>query len=336
MSALPGSLKRARRRVDGVILLNKPLGISSQQAVSRVRHLFNAAKAGHTGTLDPAADGLLPICLGEATKFSHLLLDADKVYVATVRLGIVTTTGDAEGEVLESKPPETRRAVVERALEKFRGEIVQIPPMHSALKHKGVPLYEYARKGVEIERQPRTIRIDELQVIDLKENYLKIRVRCSKGTYIRVLAADIGAALGCGASLSALTRTQAGVLSLAHDAARTLEALKALPDSERARLLLPVDTLLATMPAITVDAAEAERLLLGQKLGLKHVRVTGFSRIYGPNQRFLGLVEVGEGGRTVPHRMLAQDSTVIAGEMATMSNAMGAEISDVLLEKSPS
>lgn len=335
MSAPADSPKRARRRVDGVILLNKPLGISSQQAVSRVRHLFHAAKAGHTGTLDPAADGLLPICLGEATKFSHLLLDADKAYVATVRLGIVTTTGDAEGEVLESKPPVTDRALIEQGLEKFRGNIIQVPPMHSALKHQGVPLYEYARKGVEIERQPRKVRIDELQVIDIKENYLKIRVRCSKGTYIRVLAADIGAALGCGASLSALTRTQAGALSLMHDAARTLEELKALVESERARLLLPVDTLLAALPPITVDTAEAERLLLGQKLGLKYVRITGFARIYGPNQRFLGLVEVGEGGRTVPHRMLAQDASVIAGDNAAMGTQIGAEISDVILEKSP-
>ncbi len=332
MSTPVGSFKRARRRVDGVILLEKPLGISSQQAVSRVRHLFMAAKAGHTGTLDPAADGLLPICLGEATKFSHLLLDADKTYVATVRLGIVTTTGDAEGDVIESKPPVTDRAVIEYALEKFRGDIIQVPPMHSALKHHGVPLYEYARKGVEIERQPRKVRIDELQVIDLKEHFLRIRVRCSKGTYIRVLAADIGVALGCGASLSALTRTQAGALSLAHDAARTLGALKALSDAERARVLLPVDTLLAGLPLISVDAVQAERLLLGQKLGLKHVTITGFARIYGPNQRFLGLVEIGEGGRTVPHRMLAQEAPAIAGENP-VSNL---QISDVMLEKSPS
>lgn len=321
MSAPTGSPKRARRRVDGVILLDKPLGISSQQAVSRVRHLFNAAKAGHTGTLDPAADGLLPICLGEATKFSHLLLDADKSYMATVRLGIVTTTGDAEGEVVESKPPVTDRAVIERALEKFRGDIIQVPPMHSALKHRGVPLYEYARKGVEIERQPRTVRIEVLQIIDLKENYLKIQVRCSKGTYIRVLAADIGAALGCGASLSALTRTQAGALSLAHEAACTLDALRLMPEAGREARMLPVDTLLVGLPVVNVDALEAERLLLGQKLGLKKVEITGFARIYGPNQRFLGLVEVGEGGRTVPYRMLAQHVVI------------SDSTSDVMLEK---
>lgn len=317
------SRKSMRRRVDGVILLNKPLGISSQQAVSRVRHLFNAAKAGHTGTLDPAADGLLPVCLGEATKFSHLLLDADKTYVATVRLGVVTSTGDAEGKVIESKPAVTDRETLLHTLEKFRGEIVQIPPMHSALKHQGVPLYEYARKGVEIERQPRRITIHELQLIEIKDFSMRIRVRCSKGTYIRVLAANIGAALGCGASLSALTRTQAGPLDLSHPVACTLEQLRAMPEADRQARLLPVDTLLNTLPALSVEATEAERLLLGQKLGLKHARITGFARIYGPNQRFLGLVEVGEGGRTVPYRMLAQSHET----MGAMNNE--------ILEKTP-
>jgi tRNA pseudouridine55 synthase len=183
-----------------------------------------------------------------------------------------------------------------------------MPPMHSALKHQGVPLYEYARKGVTIERQPRDIRIDELQVIDFKGNFLTLRVRCSKGTYIRVLAEDIGAALGCGASLAALTRTATGEFDLSHAAVCTLETLNALPPAERLRLLLPVDTLLGGLPELAVDAAQAERLLLGQKLGLKHLAIQGFARVYGPNQRFLGLVEVQAGGRTVPHRMLAQAS----------------------------
>ena len=297
---------RTSHRVDGVLLLNKPLGISSQQAVSRVRHLFNAAKAGHTGTLDPAADGLLPVCFGEATKFSHLLLDADKVYVATVRLGVTTTTGDAEGTVIASKPPVTEINAILAVLEKFRGDIIQTPPMHSALKHKGVPLYEYARKGVEIERQPRNIRIHELQVIDFKENFIKLQVSCSKGTYIRVLAEDIGAALGCGASLCALTRTHSGALALTHEAACTLEALQTMSEAERIQRMLPVDTLLIGLPALHVGPEEAARLLLGQKLGLRQADIIGFARIYGPEQRFLGLVEVGEGGRTVPQRMLTQ------------------------------
>ncbi len=298
--------RRTSHRVDGVLLLNKPLGISSQQAVSRVRHLFSAAKAGHTGTLDPAADGLLPVCFGEATKFSHLLLDADKAYVATVRLGVTTSTGDAEGAVITSKPPVTEINVILHALEKFRGDITQTPPMHSALKHKGVPLYEYARKGVEIERQPRNIRIHVLQVIDLKENLLKLQVSCSKGTYIRVLAEDIGSALGCGASLCALTRTQSGALTLTHEAACTLEALQTMSEGERTQRLLPVDTLLSGLPALHVGPEEAARLLLGQKLALRQANIIGFARIYGPEQRFLGLVEVGEGGRTVPQRMLTQ------------------------------
>ncbi len=298
--------RRTSHRVDGVLLLNKPLGISSQQAVSRVRHLFSAAKAGHTGTLDPAADGLLPVCFGEATKFSHLLLDADKAYVATVRLGVTTSTGDAEGAVITSKPPVTEINVILHALEKFRGDITQTPPMHSALKHKGVPLYEYARKGVEIERQPRNIRIHVLQVIDLKENLLKLQVSCSKGTYIRVLAEDIGLALGCGASLCALTRTQSGALTLTHEAACTLDALQTMSEAERTQRLLPVDTLLSGLPALHVGSEEAARLLLGQKLGLRQANIIGFARIYGPEQRFLGLVEVGEGGRTVPQRMLTQ------------------------------
>ena len=298
--------RRTSHRVDGVLLLNKPLGISSQQAVSRVRHLFSAAKAGHTGTLDPAADGLLPVCFGEATKFSHLLLDADKAYVATVRLGVTTSTGDAEGAVIASKPPVTEINVILHALEKFRGDITQTPPMHSALKHKGVPLYEYARKGVEIERQPRNIRIHELQVVDLKENLLKLQVSCSKGTYIRVLAEDIGLALGCGASLCALTRTQSGALTLTHEAACTLDALQTMSEAERTQRLLPVDTLLSGLPALHVGSEEAARLLLGQKLGLRQANIIGFARIYGPEQRFLGLVEVGEGGRTVPQRMLTQ------------------------------
>lgn len=301
--------KRARSHVDGVVLLNKPLGISSQQAVSRVRHLLNAAKAGHTGTLDPAADGLLPICLGEATKFSHLLLDADKTYVATVRLGVVTDTGDAEGKVLETLPPVTDRDAISRVMEQFRGEQQQMPPMHSALKHRGVPLYEYARKGISIERQTRTIRILDIQLIDLKDDCLTIEVRCSKGTYIRVLAMNIGQVLGCGASLAGLTRTHSGMFGLDHPAACTLPVLSTLDEGARLDKLLPVDTLLAGLPEVNLAHDEAQRMLLGQKLGLKHLKITGLARLYGPEHRFLGLAEVEAGGRTIPHRMLAQHDT---------------------------
>lgn len=295
-----------RQQVDGVVLLNKPRGISSQQAVTRVRHLFNAAKAGHTGTLDPAADGLLPVCLGEATKFSHVLLDADKIYLATVHLGVATNTGDAEGEVIARKPPVTDRDRIVRVLAQFRGEIGQTPPMHSALKHRGRPLYEYARSGVQIEREPRSVRIHMLELIALVADYMTLRVHCSKGTYIRVLAEDIGAALGCGASLAALTRECAGALALTHSAVCTLAQLDALAAGDRARLLLPIDTLLGGLPTAQVSAPEAERLLLGQKLNLKQAQITGLVRVYGPNQRFLGLVEIEPDGRTVPQRMVAQ------------------------------
>lgn len=301
------SAKRPRRAVDGVILLNKPLGLSSQQAVSRVRYALNAEKAGHTGTLDPAAAGLLPVCLGEATKFSHWLLNADKAYTATVKLGVTTDTGDAEGRVIAEKPPVTDRELIFKTLEKFRGEITQVPPMHSALKHQGKPLYEYARKGETIEREARTVVIHELQVFYFKEHFLTLQIRCSKGTYIRVLAEDIGAALGCGASLVSLTRTATGAFELADPRVCTLDQLSAAPEqTECDRFLLPLDSLLAILPAFTVDHSDAARLLLGQKLGLKHLTIRGFARVYGPSQQFLGVVEVGEGGRTVPQRMLAQ------------------------------
>jgi tRNA pseudouridine55 synthase len=300
------SRQAVRRDVDGVVLLDKPRGISSQQAVTRVRHLFHAAKAGHTGTLDPAADGLLPVCLGEATKFSHVSLDADKTYLADVRLGVVTNTGDADGEVLSRQAPVTDRNVISSVLEKFRGEIMQMPPMHSALKHQGKPLYEYARQGVDVERKARAVRIHSLELVDISGGVLRIRVHSSKGTYIRVLAEDIGSALGCGASLSALTREGSGELHLTHPSVRTLTQLEAVDEVERARLLLPADSLLGGLPCVSVTASEAERLTMGQKLNLKHAQFTGLTRVYAPDQQFLGLVMVEPGGRTVAQRLLAQ------------------------------
>ncbi len=204
-----------RKDVNGVLLLDKPLGLTSQQAVARVKRLFSARKAGHTGTLDPMAEGLLPIGLGEATKFSQFLLDADKGYLASLRLGATTNTGDAEGEILEQRPVNVTEAEVRIVLQRFLGTQTQMPPMHSALKVAGKPLYAYARAGITIERQSRVIDIKNIQLIDFIENTLKIRVCCSKGTYIRVLAEDIGANLGCGAHLIALTRESAGGFKLA-------------------------------------------------------------------------------------------------------------------------
>ncbi|WP_126445563.1 tRNA pseudouridine(55) synthase TruB [Sulfuricystis multivorans] len=251
-----------RRHVDGVLLLDKPAGLSSNDALQRARRLFNAEKAGHTGTLDPLATGLLPLCFGEATKFAGSLLDADKTYRATVRLGIVTSTADAEGEVLASRPVMVDKAQVMAVLQRFTGEIKQVPPMYSALKRDGRPLYELARQGVEVERAARRVTIHTLRLLDWLSDRCEIEVTCSKGTYIRTLAADIGTALGCGAHLAALRRTRVGALDIA--TAVTLDAIEGLPDDARDRLLLPVDALLIDLPPATLTATEAARLLHGQ------------------------------------------------------------------------
>lgn len=277
-----------RRVVDGVLLLNKPRGLTSQQAVARVKRLYNARKAGHTGTLDPMADGLLPIGLGEATKFSRFLLDADKQYVATLRLGVTTTTGDAEGEVLREQPVAVTAADLPAVLARFGGEQLQTPPMHSALKVAGKPLYAYARAGVVLERAARTIFINELQLVDFNEVFVTLRVICSKGTYVRVLAEDIGAALGCGAHLVALTREAAGGFNLAQ--AVSLDALAALPIAGRESRLLPVDAFAGSLPRLDLDAAGALRLVRGQAVAAAPA-APGLYRLYDASGGFLGIGE---------------------------------------------
>ncbi len=298
--------RRGKRAVDGVLLLNKPTGISSQQAVARVRFLYSAAKAGHTGTLDPMADGLLPICLGEATKFTHMLLDADKSYRARVRLGVVTATGDAEGAVLRTAAPVTDAALVAQGLARFRGEILQTPPMYSALHHQGVRLYEYARQGVEVEREARTIFIRSLDLVEAAGDTLLVDVRCSKGTYIRTLAEDIGATLGCGASLAALTRTGVADLALGDTRVRNLDQLAELDDAARAACLLPIDLLVSALPAVNLDTRGMERLLMGQKIQASARPVSELARAYGPDGVFLGVVEVSMDGCVAPKRLIAQ------------------------------
>lgn len=255
-----------RRALDGVLLLDKGLGLSSNDALVRAKRLFLAQKAGHTGTLDPLASGLLPLCFGEATKFSQDLLEADKTYEATMRLGIRTSTGDAEGEVLETCPVEAGMSEVEAALARFRGPISQVPPMHSALKRDGKPLYEYARAGQVVERAAREVTIHALELLGAAMPDVTFRVRCSKGTYVRTLAEDIGAALGCGAHLVALRRTGVGALTLDH--AVTLEALEAMDSAARDACLRPVDALLSTFPLVRLAAAEAKRFMQGQRLRL--------------------------------------------------------------------
>jgi tRNA pseudouridine55 synthase len=296
-----------RRRIDGVVVLDKPPGITSHAAVQRVKRLYRAHKAGHTGTLDPAASGLLPVCLGEATKFSSLLLDAKKRYLACIRLGITTRTGDLEGEITGRRPVAVDEARVRAVLKNFVGEILQTPPMHSAVKQAGVPLYKLARAGQEVPRQPRQVRIFSLDLVDFDGEALTVSVSCSKGTYVRVLAEDIGRALGCGACLAALRRTAVGGLDLAQ--AVSLERLEANSELERDTLLFPVDSLVAALPRYELDAASALRLSCGQTIEHRAAREPGLARVYGPGQAFLGVAEVTAGGRIAPRRLCTQPSS---------------------------
>jgi tRNA pseudouridine55 synthase len=294
-----------RRVVNGVLLLDKPPGITSHGAVQVVRRLFNAAKAGHTGTLDPLATGLLPVCLGEATKFSHTLLAADKAYTATIRLGMTTSTGDIEGQVTARSEVKVKQQEIAPALQKFMGEILQIPPMYSAIKHAGQPLYKLARAGKEIARAPRKIVISRLALVGFAGDELTVSVSCSKGTYVRVLAEDLGRELGCGACLSALRRDAVGGFSLASGAV-TLERLESLTLAERDALLLPADALVASLPRLDLDAAEARRMNQGQPVERAEAGAEGLARIYGPDREFLGLVEITRPGRIVPRRLTAR------------------------------
>lgn len=293
-----------RRAIDGVLLLDKPAGITSQTAVTRAKSLLSAVKAGHTGTLDPMATGLLPLAFGEATKFSHALLDADKGYCAVVRLGITTTTGDLEGEVLTRAVADVPRDRVEAALAQFRGDIAQTPPMYSAIKHAGKALYTYARAGVTVARAPRRVTIRTLELRSCEGPDLRLQIVCSKGTYIRVLAEDLGRALGCGATLTALRRTQVGHLRV--DDALGLHDLEALTARERADRLLRVDALVADLPSLELDSAESDRLSHGQTLARTPTTASGLVRVYGPRLRFLGVAVATTEGQLVPRRLISR------------------------------
>lgn len=255
----------ARRPVHGVLLLDKPLGWSSNDALQKAKWLLRAEKAGHTGTLDPLATGVLPLCFGAATKFSHIQLDADKTYEAILRLGITTSTGDAEGDVLRQRPVQVTEADLARVLPRFTGAVRQTPPMHSALKRDGKPLYEYARAGIELDRASRAVTIYELKAslerVDSANTAIKMIVTCSKGTYIRTLAQDLGEALGCGASLSALRRIGTGAFGISQ--CLSLPAFEAMAEDERMRRLLPVAELLRQHTPLTLDAENAARFLTG-------------------------------------------------------------------------
>lgn len=291
-----------RRKLDGVLLLDKSTGQTSNHALQAVRRLYNAEKAGHTGTLDPLATGLLPVCFGEATKFSSELLLADKAYQATVQLGVTTDTADAEGRVLELRPVAVSREQVEAAMGSFIGEISQLPPMYSALKRDGKPLYEYARAGIEVDRQPRTIQITELRMLDWMIDRFSFVVRCGKGTYVRTLAADIGEYLGCGAHLIALRRTGVGSLDVA--LAHTYASLENCSLEARDAAILPPDALLQGLPSAELDAQESVRILHGQA-----VQRTGEPgsrlRMYGQDHRFLGVGGLTADGWLQPQRLIA-------------------------------
>lgn len=306
----------ARRRrglpVDGVLLLDKPQGMSSNRALQKARGLFQAQKAGHTGTLDPMATGLLPVCFGEATKFSAHLLEADKCYRARVQLGVTTDSGDAEGNVLEHRAvPELNEARLLAVIERFIGEIEQVPPMYSALKHQGRPLYELARAGKEIERAPRRVKIYHIALLEMEQDHFDIDVSCSKGTYIRTLAEDLGAALGCGAHLSRLRRLKTG--PFVADSMVDFATLEAGDDAALRDALLPVDVLLQHLPRLEVDRGAAEKVMLGQRIGADtdELGPDGLARLYH-DERLLGLVVVTAPGELAPKRMISSGAGVLA------------------------
>ncbi|MFO1220841.1 MAG: tRNA pseudouridine(55) synthase TruB [Burkholderiaceae bacterium] len=291
-----------RRSVHGVLLLDKPVGLTSNNALQRAKRLYRAEKAGHTGTLDPLASGLLPLCFGAATKFAQASLDADKAYRATLALGERTASGDRETEVIERRPVEVSAGRVQQVLQQFVGEIRQLPPMHSALKKDGRALYHYARSGQAVEREPRTVRITQISIVSFQGAELVIDVSCSKGTYIRTLADDIGQALGCGAHLAALRRTASGGLRLAD--ALSFDALEAMSEPERDACLQPADCLLAGWPELSLAADEAARFLTGLRRRVAAADVPAV-RVYALQPRaFLGCGHV-TAGELIADRLLS-------------------------------
>ncbi|MCX7193076.1 MAG: tRNA pseudouridine(55) synthase TruB [Proteobacteria bacterium] len=296
------------RAIDGVLLFDKPLELSSNDALQKIRRLFQAEKAGHTGTLDPLATGLLPVCFGEATKFSNALLDADKSYTALLRLGQTTATGDAEGEITSELPVNFTQSDLDMVLARFRGEIEQLPPMYSALKHQGRPLYEYIREGITIDRPVRAVLIHELAVNRWAGVEMEISVRCSKGTYVRTLAEDIGAALGCGAHLIGLRRTAIAHFKLSDG--HTLQQLTEMSDAERDACLMPLVSLMPDMPQLVLDEVQIKRLAQGQRLGLETGLPDGKVGLYSPD----GFVGVGlqQGRRIAPVRLISSVAKLAA------------------------
>ncbi len=292
--------------IDGILLLDKPLGLTSNSALQRVKRLFYAKKAGHTGSLDPLATGMLPICFGEATKFSQVLLESDKCYEMSAKLGVKTLTGDAEGDIISTKPVNVTRADIEKIVMAFRGEITQIPPMYSAVKINGQPLYELARQGIEIERASRNVQIYDLRLIDFQGDSASFSVRCSKGTYIRTLIEDMGEALGCGAHVSALHRSFVSPFDTARSV--SLDALEDLDRTgNRAELmshLLPTEAAVSGFPAVHLSQSATFYLRTGQPVSTPQLPLEGFVRLFSDEGRFLGVGEVLEDRRVAPRRLV--------------------------------
>lgn len=298
-------IKRIKRNVSGVLLLDKPIGFSSNQVLQKVKWLFQAAKAGHTGTLDPLATGVLPICLGEATKFAQYLTDANKTYVATLKLGVTTTTGDAEGDVLETNPVHIIKQQFDTACHAFVGDIQQTPPMYSALKFEGKALYEYARAGIEVERASRLVTIHHIDVDDFAGDTARITVTCSKGTYIRTLAEDIGNALGCGAHLIGLRRTATAGYHI--EQAVTIAQLEEAATMEnRDYMLLPVDTATSHLAKVELSQEAAYYLMQGQAVWRSGAIPNGELRLYNEQAQFLGLGVLQSDGKIAPKRLVHQ------------------------------
>lgn len=293
-------VKKTWKQVDGVLLLDKAQGMSSNDALQKARRLFSAAKGGHTGTLDPLATGLLPLCFGEATKFSADLLDADKTYEAELLLGVSTDSGDAEGVVTATAEVKVTSADIARVLPQFTGDILQVPPMHSALKRDGRPLYELARQGITVDREARPVTIHAIELLEFAGTRLRLSVSCSKGTYIRVLAQDIGAALGCGAHLTALRRTRVGDLVL--DGAMTLAQIDSIEEGERVACLRPVDALLQSLPRVDLSGEAEQRFSHGNPVDLPDGLI-GKIRVYAED-RLIGVGEPGPGQRLWPKRLV--------------------------------
>ncbi len=295
------------KKIDGILLLDKPMYITSNGVLQRVKRLFGAKKAGHTGSLDPLATGMLPICFGEATKFSQFLLESDKCYQVVAKLGVKTRTGDAEGDIVETKPVlNITRERVEAVLRQFEGAIQQIPPMYSALKVQGKPLYELARQGIEIPREPRSVHIYSLQLTDFQSDMLQIEVQCSKGTYVRTLVEDIGDLLGCGAHVSALRR--AAVLPYSGIKMYTLAALEDAYNQfgidVLTQYLLPLETSVQTLPAIKLSNTAAFYIKMGQPVMIPHFPAQGLVRIFSYHDEFMGVGEILEDGRVAPRRLV--------------------------------